>query len=549
LERFILFSSGRTQGNTKLLLFHSLYSRRDRTKMARSDHPEKMRQSGEEADIVEKPQKPVPQSTALEDSTPQSSTSTSTFQGRNLPQIDTSLAPNLRPKANMKDRAQTFQEAINESMQETKLMRESRIGSLEQESQQESRQKVFLNTVNDFRSAASGTFTSIQKWAHSKKLDDIGFSTTKSEDDDDFVAPWPRRPPPSPMKGASETIPKRSVDGEVKPTKRQIRDDSQSVQRQSLLQDLTWPLMACSAEVAESLPGREDFSPHIKKVKETVFRASNGDIKGARDLWKFSAFDKDDDNMSSASYDTLQEENNQIHRLASWNTVNTMATTGTNGTDESVASLGAEEGSPGEGAEEGSPGQIRIDVADDDGNVIDPYLLSMTQQTREKRKPPRRVKVVKFDYPPIKSLRTYPRPNPEDLPELFFTEIELDQIEDDRYSTMSTDDVEIVAVANQAPEHHAEPEAASKFSIYNRSPKSRKGAKFAAGSPSRHSAVDGRDPPDAHWRSSKDRASTPMPRRNVGDNDSEISSGMPPKSPNRLVKGVQIYLRERSTGA
>jgi hypothetical protein len=531
-----------------------------------SQHPEKLRQSGEEAEIVEQPhQKPAPaplqsQSTALVGLVPtptsQSSTSTSTntgkstFQRRNLPPIDTSLAPppaDLCPKSKKTDnkmQTQTFQDAINESMQETKLMRESRIGSLEQESPRG--QNVFMDTVNDLRSVASGTFTSIQKWAQSQSLDDLGYPTVKSDDNAGFVAPWPR-PPPSPlMKATSEAttgMPKRSVvdGGEVvKPTnKQQSRDDSQSVERHTLLQDLTWPLLACTSEVAENLPRREQLSPHIKKVKDTVFKAVNGDMKGASELWKFSVFDKEDDLISSGSYDTLQEESNQIRRLASWNTVNTMLTTGTNGTYETGVSLGTE----------GSPVEIRIGVADDDGNAIDPFLLSKTQQTRDKRKPHRRERVVKFDYPPIKSLRTCPRPNPEDLPELFFTEIELDQIEDDRYSTMSTDDVEIVAVATKAPEHHAEA-SSSMFSRFNMTPK--KGAKFADGSPSRHSAVDGRDPPEAGWRSSKGRASTPMPRRKDGDSDAQIASSMPPKSPkssDRLVKGVQIYLRERSTGA
>jgi hypothetical protein len=496
-------------------------------------HPEKMLQSGEEAEIAEKPQKSVQQRTALEVSTQQSSTGTSTFKRMNLPPIDTRLAPDLCHKPMKKDKAQTFQDAINESMQETQLMRESRIGSLEQEPHQ----KVFMNTVNDLRLVASGTFTSIQKWAQSQNVEVGAFPKTKSDDDAGFVAPRPR-PPPSPlMKATSEAIPKRSVDDGVKPTNKQSRDDSQSVEHPTLLQDLTWPLIACSGEVAANLPGREQLSPHMKKVTESVFKAVNGDINGARDLWKVSESDKEDDIISTGSYDTLQEENNQIRRLASWNTINTMVTTGTNGTCETGVSLGTE----------GSPLEVRIGASDNDGNPIEPCLLSKTQQTREKRKPRRRGKVVKFDYPPIKSLRTCPRPNPEDLPELFFTEIELDQIEDDRYSTMSTDDVEIVAVANKLLEHRAE---ASKFSRC-KSPRSQKGAKFAVGSPSKRSAIDGRDPPEPGWKSSKDRASTPRPRRNDGDRDSQISSAMPPKSPKsneRLVKGVQIYLRERSTG-
>lgn len=286
--------------------------------MVKSHRPQKMRRSGEEAEIVEKPhQKSVPQSTALEVSTPQSSMSASTFQRKNLPPIDTKLAPDLSPKSKKEAKAHTFQDAINESMQETKLMRESRIGN----SEQESHQKVFMDTVNDLRSVASGTFTSIHKWAQSKNLEDLGFSTAKSEDNDDFVAPWPRAPLSPLMRATSEATPKRSVDGEVKLTNKQTRDDSQSAQHPTLLQDLTWPLMACGSEVAANLPRREELSPHIKKVRETVFKAVNGDIQGASDIWNA---DNDDDIMSTGSYDTLQEEKNQIRRLSSWNTINTM---------------------------------------------------------------------------------------------------------------------------------------------------------------------------------------------------------------------------------
>lgn len=46
------------------------------------------------------------------------------------------------------------------------------------------------------------------------------------------------------------------------------------------------------------------------------------------------------------------------------------------------------------------------------------------------------------------SLRQYTQPDPKDLPNLFFTEGKLDQIEDDFYITMSTDNIEIVSVSS-----------------------------------------------------------------------------------------------------
>jgi hypothetical protein len=86
---------------------------------------------------------------------------------------------------------------------------------------------------------------------------------------------------------------------------------------------------------------------------------------------------------------------------------------------------------------------------DDEGNAINPVLLEKAKRHREQRKKKKgRKRLVKFDYPPISSLRECPRADPADLPNLFFTEDELDQIEDDRFNTKTADDVEIVAISS-----------------------------------------------------------------------------------------------------
>jgi len=162
--------------------------------------------------------------------------------------------------------------------------------------------------------------------------------------------------------------------------------------------------------------------------------------------------------------------------------------------------------------------------------------------------------VVKFDYPPIKSLRQYTPPNPEDLPNLFFTEHELDQIEDDRYSTMSTDDIEIVAVSSK----ETSTATADDDTIDGGAP-SPKNNKRNAGFSKKRSDKHEQQQHQGRGvgKSVKGRSGTPN-RRRTGDDDSskkknnkhstddESTNG--PRSPRRLVKGVQIYLRERSTG-
>ena len=142
-------------------------------------------------------------------------------------------------------------------------------------------------------------------------------------------------------------------------------------------------------------------------------------------------------------------------------------------------------------------------------------------------------KIVKFDYPPVKSMKQFPRHDPENLKNLFFTEQELDQIEYDRYSTMSTDDIEIVAVTAK---NNGGKACASKL----RNPK----------------ADDSRDP---GLKSARDRDSTPIKRRpgnsnnipgdykrkNIDGKESDLKASTRNE---RMVKGVQIFLRERSMG-
>jgi hypothetical protein len=277
----------------------------------------------------------------------------------------------------------------------------------------------------------------------------------------------------------------------------------------------------------------------------------------------------EDDIRSRATYDTWDEENSVLRRLGSWGTVNSQFTAGTAGTSTTLHTMAtndtdgpsvvgpvskavaaaaaakeaAQDGNqlavPGSHLVGGAAGQ-KPEYLDDDGKLIDPALVEAAMRKQEakkkKKRKPKKKTVVKFDYPPVKSLKQYSRPDPEDLPNLFFTEHELDQIEDDRYSTMSTDDIEIVAVESKEAKSPTSNDEDDAFD-----------ARVAKKSQDQQPQQD---------KSVKGRSGTPIRRRSRGGGEASDSKKSPaePDNPNektpprRLVKGVQIYLRERSTG-
>ncbi len=409
-----------------------------------------------------------------------------------------------------KDGFESVQDVIFESMRETQKLRRSR-----SQHGEELHASLFLDTVEDLKVVASGTIASIKHWTrlHSEETGQYPLPTNQVGE----------------AAGESDTSSSVSF-GTMAHS--QARKDNVNI-----FQDLPWPFGGCGLQMQARLAERNHIAPHIDRVKEAVSKAVQGDLNNAaNDIWKFAAGAKDDDDNTVGTLDTLQEENNQIRRLGSWGTVNTSGTGCTNDTGFNSFETGQ------------TPYEINIDIEDDDGNTIDPVLLQKAQQAREKRTP-RREKLVKFDYPPIKSLRQCPRPDPRDLPALFFTEHELDQIEEDRYSTMSTDDIEIVAVSSKVEDTQP---TKSRLQNY-KSPKAKIGTHAAFEPPATDRCLaEGREQPETGWKQSRGRSSTPYRQRNDEDDEDEdfpTHQSKSPSSSGRLVKGVQIYLRERSTGA
>jgi hypothetical protein len=214
-------------------------------------------------------------------------------------------------------------------------------------------------------------------------------------------------------------------------------------------------------------------------------------------------------------------EDDQMRRLGSWGTFGTLATN--------------------ESLETTADASLKYD---DDGHRIDPVILEKAKQNREKFR--LRKRAVKFAYPPITSLKQCPRVDPTDLDRLFFTTEELDTYENDRRSTGTVDDVEIVAVSTSISDEVSAPqgghESASHTtptveSISDGSQKSGLAKYLSPKSNSRHC--------DAASTTYRGTVGKQLRR---GTPRSSDGAGLEKPKEKRLLKSVQIFLRARSTG-
>ena len=255
--------------------------------------------------------------------------------------------------------------------------------------------------------------------------------------------------------------------------------------------------------------------------------------------------------LSSESTQNSEEE--MMHRLGSWSTFGTLATQDSIETNLDETTV----------------------LYDDDGHQISSVLLEKARRKREAaRAKASAQRTVKFEYPPVTSLRQCPRPEPEDMDQLYFTSEELDAYEDDRRTTKIVDDVEIVAVSssdsNEIPVPPPAPKAqvaspspsrrgsmspgriiSKSFSRYVPTPSRARGATLADQDRGRLTSpgTGGEDKSPHRWR--KHTPGLPRPHREFFDesvkNENSETSSSPGHKP--LVKSVQIFLRERSVKA
>ena len=307
----------------------------------------------------------------------------------------------------------------------------------------------------------------------------------------------------------------------------------------------------------------------------------------------------DDSSMvSQHTFDTkeerLEEEMQHLERMTSWNTLGTLNTFGTNNTraddaatDDNINALGMLGLDDSQDRPVGDKGNNNIGapkapIVDDDGNEISSEMLMDLKARRERmavattgtddsqrmEKTATRRRVVQFDYPPISSLRECPRHDPEDQNKLFFSEEELDELEEDRMACKMADDVEVVAVAAMAPSATS---SDSKSSAWGRKKMTKRKARKLALSSSQRlkegagsstlpsgsqmsglantftnaATAHGADVDDntAHGDGRSPTAATAAAGNDIGspgENAIDNSGGS-------MLKGVQIYLRQRST--
>ena len=238
-----------------------------------------------------------------------------------------------------------------------------------------------------------------------------------------------------------------------------------------------------------------------------------------------------DEHTSSRLMQTPSEEDDidQLRRLGSWDTNGTFGTIGTNLSSSTLSMNGIDTNF--------SP------VFDDDGNEIDPKLLQKTIASSKKRHTKCK-RLVKFDYPPVSSMRECPRVEEDDMSKVFFAEGELEQFEEDRISTNVADDIEIVAVASSSSASEQD------------TPRPRESDTPQDGitnnyvsTPRRRRATGEETTASEHAKRAKGKFS--IHRHHHADNgDSPRHNTKSPelkRKEKRLIKSVQIYLRERST--
>lgn len=411
---------------------------------------------------------------------------------------------------------------------------------------------LLSDAVIGIKEAASDTYKNVRDWANSPNgivPTNNFFASPKCTDRDD---PKHTHYSGNLLDGHSDQIKKQDSRNITSSTgclaKQQSTRTIPLSPARSLIQDLVSPFLACGVYSDDQLCTQEISKEEMRKKLAMnnigIFHRS------------FT------DNQTVASLDSqAEEEMLQLHRLTSWGTTGTL---GTATTYDTATSASLDSIAPGHSTERPIIGSSVVAsrslssgvvIQDDDGNIIPAELIEHAQRRREQRRT-RRKRVVTFDYPPISALRECPRPNPEDLPKLFFTEEEMDEIEADRSSMNIADDVEIVAIATPSKD-----DSLSSQEDWNMSKQVNK-----FGSPEKLSLNVGFGHDVSPSKTvTKKRPQSPHPRKahEPPNRESALAAKRPPRlatsatsptsdsSPkveSRLLKGVQIYLRERSTG-
>jgi len=143
-------------------------------------------------------------------------------------------------------------------------------------------------------------------------------------------------------------------------------------------------------------------------------------------------YDYDDDirDLERDEVDDALDELEKIKRMGSWKSINSQETANTT--------------CPTESSPVASEHQRSFPFAKQISASFQKLSTTNSLPNKNKSSNVHRKRAVSFDYPPVSSLKQYPCAAPEDIPNLFFSEEELNQAEEDRKAARSADDVECV---------------------------------------------------------------------------------------------------------
>jgi hypothetical protein len=262
------------------------------------------------------------------------------------------------------------------------------------------------------------------------------------------------------------------------------------------------------------------------------------------------------------SLDTLDEqllnEVDRLNRMNSWDTNGTFNSVGTT-TTMTTADTGTEFLDLERISDDAKPACS----VDDHVNKISDHALKAHKTSRKRKNKKRRERAVNFEYPPISSMKGIPRITKEERKNLFFSEIELNEYERDRKYSLC-DDVEVIAVEfSDSEESSREEESESENDWPNMhilSAASEDGVKdpqlkssiragkyaqpFLGISHKKDATITSSTPKvsQAKRGSLSKRAS----QSSMTSSESLNKNGSPVGGNNGRIKGVQIYLRQRS---
>mmetsp|Transcript_6346 Transcript_6346/g.9289 ORF Transcript_6346/g.9289 Transcript_6346/m.9289 type:complete len:640 (-) Transcript_6346:20-1939(-) len=280
---------------------------------------------------------------------------------------------------------------------------------------------------------------------------------------------------------------------------------------------------------------------------------------------------EDDDNTiqpMDTDEEELLDEINRLDRMNSWDTngtfttINTMGTSATNTTGFTAdASLLDNESLLTTGDQP---------VLHDTRNHAQAQLsLANLKLKKRRKKRSKKKRKVNFAYPPISSMKAFPRISEEERKKLFFTEEELDEYEHDRRYNLC-DDVEVVAVeftdsdssdvySDEENVGAKSPEEEQVGQIDRRFVVDAARSSLRAGKYPPHLMVDQNQSSITNTITSSSFASTTVAKKVTSYRrkscQSNVSSGATSaisgdkgrnKRSSGKIKGVQIYLRQRS---